>query len=349
MDPDLAFDAFCRESGFEVAHGMSAEASGLRKPSREDRLKPRDGKDIFATPTTPFVPTGESVLSRIEPGAIGSVTVLALLISAIGYGAWTVLQEVQKVQVAPVEQAPVVAADIDPLANVQAAIDPVSPEISASANMEVSRSASLDRLYRPQALDVPVLVARDAPIATLNPQETGAFAAVGSNARRGPGAAAQPGGAYDLNSAVTAALGEALQSPEAGTPNGQRMPQVVEDLGPSIRMVATEESWVRVRSAEGNTLFETVMKPGQTYDIPVMEGPPTLRTGNAGAIYFAMGTDCYGPVGGRGEVTSNVALERVALLDRYQSVNPADADSALNRMFATLEPTQLPKLPCHGN
>ncbi len=37
---------------------------------------------------------------------------------------------------------------------------------------------ALDRLYRPQALDVPVLVARDAPISTLSRgQYRGNFAA----------------------------------------------------------------------------------------------------------------------------------------------------------------------------
>ena len=32
MDPDDAFEAFCKESGFSVAHGMSAEASVIKKP-----------------------------------------------------------------------------------------------------------------------------------------------------------------------------------------------------------------------------------------------------------------------------------------------------------------------------
>src|SRR6056297_1816366 len=32
MDPDTAFKTFCIESGFSIAHGMSAEASSIRKP-----------------------------------------------------------------------------------------------------------------------------------------------------------------------------------------------------------------------------------------------------------------------------------------------------------------------------
>lgn len=339
MDPDEAFAGFCAESGFSVAHGMSAEASVIRKSSRDDRLKTREGRDMFAAPATPFVPVGEGLFSRIEPGAIGSMLVLIGLIGAIGYGGWTVLQEVQRVQMAPVDQTPVVQSDIDPLAGAQvprgedSGTDAASgPQIDDGAGFDITRSAALDRLYRPQALDVPVLVARDAPISTLNPQETGAFA------RTLPEEPERPAFAVlDID--------EAVEGPNP-------VPQVVEDLGPTIRMVAAYPSWVRVRSAEGATLFEGIMEPGDTYDIPAMEAPPTLRTGESGAIYFAMGTDCYGPVGARGEVTGNLGLEQAALMDRYDIVQPEDEGSALNRMFADLQandPAKLPKLPCQTN
>ena len=164
MDPDRAFAAFCTESGFSVAHGMSAEASVIKKPSREDRLsRDRGNSDIFSAPSTPFVPTGEGFFSRIEPGAVGSSLVLIALISAIGFGGYSVLQEVQRVQVSPVDQTPVVLSDLDPLQGAsvqQPGLDSAS-ENSPSA-LDTPRIEALDRLYRPQALDVPVLVARDA-------------------------------------------------------------------------------------------------------------------------------------------------------------------------------------------
>ncbi len=46
MDPDMAFDAFCKESGFETAHGMSAQASSLKAKSF-DPSAANLGKDIF--------------------------------------------------------------------------------------------------------------------------------------------------------------------------------------------------------------------------------------------------------------------------------------------------------------
>ena len=55
MDPDKAFAAFCNESGFSVAHGMSAEASVVKKPTREERLSRQAEHDIFSRPVMPPV------------------------------------------------------------------------------------------------------------------------------------------------------------------------------------------------------------------------------------------------------------------------------------------------------
>ena len=97
MNPDETFAAFCKESGFEVAHGMSAEASVVRKPAGGLPARGPMGRDPFMSPNTPYIPGRESLVSQIEPRAIGSSLVLLSLICGIGYGGWAVLQEVQKI------------------------------------------------------------------------------------------------------------------------------------------------------------------------------------------------------------------------------------------------------------
>jgi hypothetical protein len=61
-----------------------------------------------------------------------------------------------------------------------------------------------------------------------------------------------------------------------------------------------------------------------------------LRTGESGALYFAMDGQYYGPVGDRGTVTSNLPLQRQAVADLYQ---PAllEENSALATMVAELQ------------
>jgi cytoskeletal protein RodZ len=115
MEPDAVFAQFCREAKFEVAHGMSAAASGQMIKAARNRV-PVENRDPFVHAS--FVPQSVSVFSKVEAGAIGSFAVLIALVLALGYGGWSLLQEVQRVQLAPVNQAPTVVSEIDPLGNV---------------------------------------------------------------------------------------------------------------------------------------------------------------------------------------------------------------------------------------
>lgn len=312
MDPEEAFDAFCEESGFATAHGMSAEASSIRANEFEPASTPL-GKDIFSASATPFIPAADAVLSGIEPRAIGSFVVLITLICGLGYGGWTVLQEVQKVQFAPVEQTPVVVTDIDPLAGggtVMRTSDPL-------ALTDQQTNAALNRLYRPQALDVPVLVARDAPISTLRPGSIGALV---------------PDDRFEPPVAVAEA--------EADLPAPSTI-QVVAPSEPEVQLVAVRPAWVRIQSADGTVIFEGVMGPGQNFTVPQTEEPPILRVGESGAMYFAVNGTHYGPVGPRGVVTSDVALSSENLTQTYAVADlTADNDLAEIVNFAEVTPDE---------
>ena len=327
MDPDWAFDTFCRESGFATAHGMSAAASSV-KPTREERLADKGiGKDIFSSSATPFIPAGERFMSGIEPRAIGSVMVLVALISGLGYGGWSLLREVQKVQFAPVEQAPTVVAQVDPLAGATRADTAIVDDLSGFV---APSPEALDRLYRPEALDLPVLVARDGPISTLDPADRGIFAA---------------GGARDvipeaLSAGLTAfgpvapdvsvdGVAEVLQGIVSGV-------QVTTGPAPEVQLVAVRPAWVRVQSADGSVIFEGILDAGDSFDVPATEEPATLRVGESGALYFAVNGTHYGPVGPRGMVTSNVALSAADLTTAY-SVADLTQDSDLAQIVNVAE------------
>ncbi len=330
MDPDRAFAGFCAESGFSIAHGMSAEASSVRRPDAGPlRRQPRK-QDPIALPKTPFVPATESFLARIEPGAIGSVMVLALLIGGLGYGGWSILNEVQRVQFAPVENTPAVLSDLDPLEGAVAAADNSDetqendPARSASV-LNAPRDERLDRLYRPEALDVPVMIARDAPISTLNPAEMGAFSGNLPEAdRTSPDYASATAGATQITE---------VQEPQD---QPRQSPQVLAEQPAGVKMVAVRPAWVRVRAPDGSVIYESIMNAGDTWDVPVMEDAPTIRIGESGAIYFAVNGVHHGPAGQRGQVTSGLPLDSQMLADALPVAN-LEADQDLSRYVAELE------------
>ncbi len=316
MDPDRAFATFCTESGFSIAHGMSAAASSMRKSDDViTRVTSKRGDDRLTSPSMPFVPATESLFSRIEPGAVGSVTVLVALIAAIGYGGWSVLTEVQRVQVAPMENAPNVLADLDPL---EAAQSRQGAQTTLAGNFAAPEDETLDRLYRPEALDVPVMVARDAPISTLDPSQIGTLTAA-------------------MSQVPTSSTGTSIDAAIAAVINiGQTSPQVVAPPTPGVQMVAVRPAWVRVRAADGSVIFEGIMNAGDSYDVPATEVPPTLRVGESGAIYFRIDGQHFGPAGPRGSVTSNLALTSHSLAETLE-VADLTRDTDLSRYVAELQ------------
>jgi len=318
MDPDQAFRRFCAESGFEVAHGMSAAAATPPRLQASARTGGGDKADPFANPNALFIPPRQSLFSRVEPGAVGSVLVLVALIGALGYGGWSVLQEVQRVQLAPVDQAPSVVAEVDPLAGVQAAPPQETADAGVVDETVVADAAAPDlmnRLYRPEALDVPVMVSRDGPIASINPAQSGALAPAGATPAAQP-AMAQPGVALADGSAPAA-------SPDAV--------QVMAEARPGIEVLAVRPSWVRVSAADGTVLFEKILDAGERYAVPVMEQAALLRSGNSGSVYFVVNGKTYGPAAPGPQVVKNVALTQEALLQKYAEAVPAD-DADLARI-----------------
>lgn len=303
LDPEWAYQTFCEEGNFEAVHGMDAAASGTLPQNRAAAQKARKAPlDPLSDPNASFVPRSPAVWSRIEPGAIGSVLVLCLLVTGLGFGGWTVLHQIQRVDVTPVDQAPGVVAQVDPLAEAGALVaDADTPGGGLTTNED-----ALSRLYRPQPLDVPVLVARDGPISTLQPGALGALA----------GASPQP----PLQVAQSAL-------PTPPTPDASAI-KVVEDAYPAVAVAALRPAWVRITAADGTVLFEKILDAGESYDLQATENPASLRAGNSGAVYFVVNGEAYGPAAPGAAVVKNVSLAAADLKQSYEQVDPAQAEVA---------------------
>ncbi|MDF0594548.1 helix-turn-helix domain-containing protein [Psychromarinibacter halotolerans] len=317
LDPEWCYARFCEEGHFEVTHGLSPKASSPKTRKPEGAVRGTVSADPFKNPNTPFTPHSEGILSRIEPGALGSLTVLALLVAGLGYGGWSVLQQMQRVQLTPVDQTPGVVADLDPLAPAT-----TLPE-TESAGLEPPPADALDRLYRPQALEVPVLTARDGPIATLDPRNSSNFAGFVSE---------DPA---PLETPEVAQIEKPV--PTASTPVADASTvKVVEDVAPAVVMFAVSPSWVRVSSADGTILFEKILDAGEKYVLPQTEEAPQLRAGNAGSVYFVVAGETYGPAGPGGGVVKNIAMGAEDLASTYK-VADLTVNRELARIVASLE------------
>lgn len=348
MDPEATYARFCDEANFSVQHGMAPAAARARPAAP----RPETGtRDPLANASRVFAPAAQPWYSRIEPGALGSVLVLAVLVGGLGYGGWSVLREIQRVQLGPVNAAPQVLADLDPVAGAARGAPQEAPALASGfgadsdwAAPELAAAASVDRPYRPQALDLPVLVARDGPIAAIDPDvEPVAMADARRPAPAAPGAApgATAGSAAPGGSAVDRALAEALglapPAAEAPAPAPQTV-RVLADAAPRVEIVAVRPSWVRVRAPDGTVLFEKILEPGERYEVPQSEAPAILRAGNSGSVYFVVNGRTYGPVAPGANVADNVALSADALTERFAVADlSADPDLAVHVAEARID------------
>lgn len=345
MDPEWVYQRFCQEHGFAVQHGMAGlggDSGGLGAalPNTESSERRRFGAATSgsALKGVGLLPDPEPFWRRIEPGALGSVSILAALVLGLSFAGWKVLQEVQRVQLAPADFAPTVLTDIDPLMTSEhgssrssAGDDiwntdrPFGQGGSASLNDagrdgargSAGRDSRLEgagnaeghvRIARPQALDTPVMVPRDGPIAAISPRDN-----------RGPDR-------IETDQAVAEALAASLAENES-TP----APQVLNTGPASVEILAVRPSWVRVRGADNSVIFERILDAGERYTIPQTEVPPTLHAGNSGSVYFLIDGQPFGPAAPGAQVVRNLTLSVDALQDRF-----AEADLSRDTDLAVL-------------
>ncbi|MGY6533946.1 MAG: helix-turn-helix domain-containing protein [Pararhodobacter sp.] len=324
MDPEWVYDRFCMEHGFAVNHGMAGFARDSAPTPAGPAAAPRRAQPSgIGAPLkgVGLLPDPEPFWRRVEPGALGSVSILAALILGLGFAGWTVLQEVQRVQVAPADFAPTVLSDIDPLADTGIAMrdTPEAPVTSDTNAPERAAASRLDadqdrqpiegrvRVARPQALDAPVMVPRDGPIAAISPRDERSPAVISADR------------------AVSEALADQLA--ESGTP----APQVHDAAPPAVEILAVRPSWVRVRGADNSVIFERILDAGERYTIPQTEVPPTLHAGNSGSVYFLIDGQPYGPAAPGAQVVRNMALSVDALRERLAQADLSrDADLAVH-------------------
>ncbi|MEM9012852.1 MAG: RodZ domain-containing protein [Pseudomonadota bacterium] len=312
LDPDEVYQQFCSGSGFG---GVNSDLAGVRSKAEGRGKRARAGRPAGRAAMQ------DEVLKRSRLGSdnvafdwnalealsgLGSVAVLAALIAGLGYGGWFVLEELQRVRIAPVEQVPVVGAEATAIPLPEG---PAAPGTDGTAAAEPA--LDIASLYAPQELSLPDFEPRDGPIAELDPERVGIYGAPERVATPAPGNPV----ANDMPVLPVAALTDAdemiapLASPR------------------EVQVVAQQAAWVRVYLADGTVVFEKILDPGEAYTLPDELDAPLLRAGNSGAVFLLVGGETYGPLGDGPSVVKDVSLQVEAVRTEWPEVA---ADSAVS-------------------
>jgi len=305
-NPDEVYARFRAESGFvgpgAVARGrVAAAASGAVAARPAGVFRP----DFPMAEPRRWSGVG---LPSLPVSAIGSLLVMAGLAAGIGYGGWTVLQNIQRVQFAPVEETPLAMAAVD------AVPAPETPVLAAEPALEdLARpvaAAALADLYRQQEVEVPILAPRDGPIAKLDPNMIGLLA--GHASVTPPSVAAVASGSAPVAGARVAAA-DATSAPAGEIPTLVAGP-------PALTVVAERAAWIRVYLPDQTVIFERILETGETYSPPADIAAPLIWAGNSGSVYVRVGETLRGPLGSGTRAVRDIPLEPEAIAARFDEV-----------------------------
>lgn len=271
LDGDEVFQRFCEEANFDPP--VRLEGTSTRNKTRKNGL----AGAAFAGHSNL---EREKWWERVSVATLASLAVLVFIVAGLGYGGYRVMQEVQRVTIAPIPVAPEIA-DAGPALQ----LDSGSENAQSSLSPAMTDDEVVAELYRPQLLDVPVLVPRDGPISLIQPELSDIEVADG---------------------VLAASIDEAAA-----------IPQITEQVATGVEIFAAQPAWISVYSPSQGTIFEQILDTNTRYRVPFDVTDALLRAGNSGSVYLIVDGAVFGPVGQNTSVAKNVALDAGLIAERF--------------------------------
>jgi len=277
LDAEDIFARFCIEARF-----LSAGAElGTNRPDQKLTAKAPMTDPQAWSPQMPGLGFARNPAAGTGAtlAALGPLLALALVVGGLGYGVWFIMQDIQKVEFAPIENTPMVAYKPDGLAGGDVSVN------GGTAATSVDIAADPSILYNRKELDVPIVEPRDGPIFAINPDAVDITRIAG------------------LENNLPAAP---VQEPD---PKVSETPQI-----PTISIVAQQEAWVRVYEENGTIIFEKILAAGEQYALPTDAPVAYLRAGNATSVYLMVDDNAFGPISTGKAVVRDIPLlpEKIA-------------------------------------
>ncbi|WP_082464016.1 helix-turn-helix domain-containing protein [Sphingomonas sp. Leaf17] len=97
--------------------------------------------------------------------------------------------------------------------------------------------------------------------------------------------------------------------------------------GGQVRLAATDEVWMRVYDADGETLYMDTMKPGQAFDVPAGANNPMINVGRPDKLTITLNGSAVPPLGDGSRAIKDVRIGAEALAARLNGTTPAATPS----------------------
>ena len=292
LDPESVYEKFCEESGF-LSSAVNPFSPRIKKNSKK-KIESASNRDNAWKPgklgnesdlgNTFFIP----FLSKMMP-----VLSLLLVVFGVGYWATSIILDLQRLEIVPIEQEPY--QDVDLLSEIMEQREELKKAErhlkTINKNNDLVRDNFLHNYYASKEELFPIVENRDSPIAKIDPNTSGIFLED----------SAKP----DLRDKK-----DSLDSPVNMVSNYEYAPLVViSPKVPLLRLVALEKAWIRLNDEQGDVYLEKNFKSGEEFIIPENLFAGSLRAGNATKVYFNIDGKMFGPISKSRSVVKNFSLD----------------------------------------
>ena len=296
LDPEYVYDRFCQESGF-----ISSEVDPF-----SSKQKQLPSKKIVA---------GGVLDNHWTPGTLGTeantrqmvvvnfmykffpLAALLLVLFGVGYWGTTIIQDLQRLEMVPIEQEPYKSVDLlgeimgqgKQLNEVENYLGAVTEDGNwETTNFWHNYYASKEDLF-------PIVENRDSPIAKIDPNTHGLFL-------------------KEIDMAELEDATPKVDDPANVLSNYKYEPLVmISPKAPELKLIALERAWIRLRDEQGDIYLERNFKEGEELLIPEELFSGSLRAGNATQIYFKLNGDTFGPLSSSNSVVKNFLLDPLTI------------------------------------
>ncbi len=334
LNPEEIYERFCTESGF-------SSQDGSRRLDCADRYKNRGLKaynietQLDWKPSYVGIQEVNSSLFSKSYWFFWPFLVAFLILFGIGFGAWKVLIDIQKLKIVPADNLPMIMSEM----NLQ------SPEVLSENKLNRYRFARKEfeaneyRITGSSKLVAPQVSYRDGPIMNLQIEDIGVLGTNSTKLDRSlPIVSSSIGSTRDIlvnqldfgsvpefGVAASVETGEArinLEQLANAKPvlDHKNLDQgvidpfkkngaVVKQSETTLNIFAVNPSWIRIKDEDRKVVVEKILRAGEVLEIKGNWFNGNLRAGNAKDLFFSLNGVTYGPVSDKRKVIKDFKID----------------------------------------
>ena len=288
LDAEFVYERFCRESGF-LSSQLNTFVPDKKKEIQKSNIAPANKNILnFSYFTEKEFEIKSSYLHLIKK--LFPVFSLFLLLFGVSYWIMLIIFDIQRLEIIPIDQEPYSSVELQN--NNEEIFELSNDNFDVQAlNLENIAKNSLGNFYSTRDEIFPVVQNRDSPIVKIDPNSYGLF--LKTKKMTNPDNISR-----DL-----------IETKLSLIENKNLKTVVLGPTIPTLKLVAFEKSWIRLKDQNGDIYLERNLKKDEEFIIPSGLFSGSLRAGNATKVYFAINENLFGPLSTNSSVVKNFSIE----------------------------------------